>query len=71
MKKSISLLLAVLFLAACGGGSSSEKNEELSAEQEEEIVQSINEDLEAETQELDATANEALDEIDSLLNDIE
>ena len=72
MKKTILPVLVALMLSACGGGSASgEKAEEVSQEQEAEIVTAISADLEEAQEELQSVTEEGLEEIDSLLQNIE
>ena len=64
------MMLFALFMAACGGGTE-QKAEEVSSEQETEIVDAINSDLEEAQQELETETEESLNEIDSLLQNVE
>lgn len=67
MKKIISMLSIILFLAACSGNSESKQEEVVTAEQEAEIVGAITDELDEAQQELKKQTEESLQEVDSLL----
>ena len=70
MMRTIMLLSITLSLSACGG-TSSEQTKGISTDEETEIVETITSDLETAKEELKIETKESLDEIDSLLQNIE
>ena len=75
MKKNLAILSISLLLLSCGG--STEKHHEhdspeevLTSEQEEAISDQISEEIHSDTEELEQTTEQSLQEVDSLLNEI-
>lgn len=69
MKKLLNIAVISALLCACG--SSSEKQKQETAAEEDQAVEAISSDLEASQEELKSATDKSLDEIDSLLQNVE
>ncbi|WP_258104344.1 hypothetical protein [Marinoscillum sp. MHG1-6] len=67
MKRNILILTIGIFFCSCGGGSSSQAE---STESDEEIATEIIESIEEEKAELATSTEEAINEVDSLLENL-
>lgn len=71
MKHSYKLIVPMLFLICSCRSTSENKEQPISEEQENVIVDSLTSQLDAAGQDLEAITEESLNEIDSILQDIE
>lgn len=71
MEKVLILGSIMLFMMSCGSGTSGGATEEVTMEEESEIVDAISSDLEQAQEELQSQTSESLNEIDSLLQNLE
>ncbi|MEP0986890.1 hypothetical protein [Ekhidna sp.] len=67
MKKQFVIVLIMMFLLSCSGGSEKKSDEVV----EEEMVETISSNLDQSQKELSTETEESLNEIDSLLQNVE